>query len=167
MFNSFGVEVVQMEYKDVNTGLRNGTIHGVESALDLLFSTHVEREQKYLSLCYHLYTPAFLVAGSAKCGSLPAETARAVAGIAHEMEDWTLAKGAELDSEIVRRIEAEGLAVNECDRLAFTMQSLPIYRDYAASNPQARALIKLLFAADDLGLSRVQHVDSLVGPAAH
>ena len=157
MFHSMGVEAVKVEYKDIVPGLKAGTIHGVETALDLLYSTHVEKEQKYLSLSYHLYTPAFLVAGRAKFASLPPEAARAIWRVAREMEDWTLAKGAELDGELINRLGVEGLAVNECDRLAFTIRSLPIYQEYAASSPKAKAMIKLIFSADLAPLKSVGH----------
>ncbi|MGO9545496.1 MAG: TRAP transporter substrate-binding protein [Rhodomicrobium sp.] len=148
MFKAYGVQPVPMEFKDVYAGIQAGKIHGLETPLDLIYGAHIERVQKYLSLSYHLYSPAFFVAGRANFAKLPPDAANAIERIALDMQDWVLAKGAELDTELVERFRAAGLAVNECDRLAFTMQSLPIYREYASSSPAAKAMVKLIFQSD-------------------
>jgi TRAP-type transport system periplasmic protein len=148
MFKAFGVDPVPMEFKDVYPGIESGALDGLETPLDLIYGAHIERVQKYLSLCYHLYSPAFFVTGRAKYAQLPEDVTRVIERIALDMQDWVLAKGAELDTSLVQRFREAGLAVNDCDRLAFTIQSLAIYREYASSSPTAKAMIKLIFQSD-------------------
>ncbi|MGO8954723.1 MAG: TRAP transporter substrate-binding protein [Rhodomicrobium sp.] len=148
MFKAYGVDPVPMEFKDVYAGIEAGKIQGLETPLDLIYGAHIEKVQKYLSMSYHLYSPAFFVAGRAKFAQLPPNAADVILRVAREMQDWVLAKGEELDAELVGRFRAAGLAVNECDRLAFTIQSLPIYKEFAWSSPAAKAMIKLVFESD-------------------
>jgi tripartite ATP-independent transporter DctP family solute receptor len=148
MFKAYGVDAVPMEFKDVYAGIQRGEVNGLETPLDLIYGAGLQKVQKYLSLSYHLYSPAFLVTGRAKYAKLPPQTAKTIERIALEMQDWTLKKGAELDTELVERFRSAGLAVNECDRLAFTIQSLPIYREYASLSPVSKSMIKLIFESD-------------------
>ena len=124
-----------------------GKIHGLETPLDLIYGARLDKVQKYLTLSYHIYSPGFFVAGRAKYAQLPANVTRVIERVALEMQDWALAKGAELDAGLVDRFRPL-IAINECDRLAFTIQSLPIYSEYASSSPKAKALIKLIFESD-------------------
>jgi len=148
MFKAYGVNPFPMEFKDVYSGIESGAIDGLETPLDLIYGAHIERVQKFVSLCHHLYSPAFLVTGRSKYAQLPPDVTPVIERIALEMQNWVLAKGAELDAALVQRFRAAGLAVNECDRLAFTIQSLPIYREYASSSPVAKATIRLVFESD-------------------
>jgi len=147
MFKAFGVDPIPMEFKDVYAGIESGKIHGLETPLDLIYGAHLEKVQKYLTLSYHIYSPGFFVAGRAKYAQLPENVRLVIERIALEMQDWALAKGAELDAALVDRFRPL-IAVNECDRLAFTIQSLPIYKEYASRSPATKAVLKLVFESD-------------------
>jgi tripartite ATP-independent transporter DctP family solute receptor len=147
MFKAYGVEPVTMEFKDVYAGIEAGKIHGLETPLDLIYGAHLQDVQKYLTLSYHVYSAGFFVAGQAKYAQLPENVRQVIERIALDMQDWALAKGAELDAEFEARFRSL-LAVNECDRLAFTIQSLPIYQEYAKRGPMAKAVLKLVFESD-------------------
>lgn len=147
MFEAFGVQPITMEFRDVYAGIKAGKIHGLETPLDLIYGAHLQDVQKYLTLSYHVYSAGFFVAGQSKYAQLPDSVTQIIERIALEMQDWALAKGAELDAEFENRFRSV-LAVNECDRLAFTIHSLPIYSEYASRSPAAKAVLKLVFEAD-------------------
>jgi tripartite ATP-independent transporter DctP family solute receptor len=146
MFQAYGVEPVPMEFKDVYPSIEAGRIDGLETPLDLIYGAHIERIQKYLTLSYHLYSPAFLVMGRDKYMELPTSVRAIIDKVAAGMQDWVLQKGEKMESELIESMRPTH-AINEADRLAFTIQSLPIYREYA-NTPVQRALIKLIFDAD-------------------
>jgi TRAP-type transport system periplasmic protein len=151
MFSTFGVEPIPMEFKDVRAGILAGTIDGLETPLDLMYAAHLEQVQKYLTLSYHVYSAAFLVMGRDRYYQLPVSVRAILDKVASDMQDWVLQKGEELDTEYVGKLKPF-LAVNELDRLAFTLECLPIYRDYAQEAGQ-RALLKLIFEADASAIS--------------
>jgi TRAP-type transport system periplasmic protein len=146
MFQAYGVEPVVMEFKDVYAGIEAGQIDGLETPLDLIYGAHLERAQRYLTISHHIYSPGFLVMGREKYLSLPISVRAVLDKAAAEMQDWILDRGQQLDAELVGKLKPV-LAVNEADRLAFTIQSLPIYSEYSKT-PVQRALVKLIFEAD-------------------
>jgi tripartite ATP-independent transporter DctP family solute receptor len=154
MFRSFGGEPIPMEFKDVRAGIVLGTIDGLEAPLDLIYAAHLEQIQRYLTLSYHVYSAAFLVIGRNRYDELPVSVRAILEKVANDMQDWVLQKGDELDAEYLVKLKPF-VAVNELDRLAFTLQSLPIYRDFARE-PAQRALLKLIFEADTSALSAAQ-----------
>ncbi|HZV21021.1 MAG TPA: TRAP transporter substrate-binding protein [Hyphomicrobiales bacterium] len=151
MFEAYGVEPVPMEFKDVYSGIEAGKIDGLETPLDLIYSAHIERVQKFLTLSYHLYSPAFVVMGQERYNQLPISVRAILDRVAVDMQDWVLDQGERLDSQLVEKMKAASLSVNESDRLAFTIQSLAIYREYT-KEPVARSLVKLIFESDRAAL---------------
>ncbi|MFZ1109591.1 MAG: TRAP transporter substrate-binding protein [Rhodomicrobium sp.] len=146
MFKAYGVEPIPMEFKDVIPGIEAGRIDGLETPLDLIYGAHIERVQKYLTLSYHVYSAGFLVMGRDRYQQLPISVRAVIEKVAVEMQDWVLQTGDELDAEFVDKLKPF-VAVNEADRLAFTIQSVPIYSDYTKLAVH-RALVKLIFEAD-------------------
>lgn len=146
MFRAYGVEPVPAEFKDVVPGIQAGKIDGLETPLDLIYGAHVERAQKYLTLSRHLYTPGFLVAGRESFQKLPVAVRAVLEKVGMDMQDWVLQKGEELEADLIGKMKPF-LAVNEVDRLAFTIQSLPIYSEYTKV-PVHKAVVKLIFDAD-------------------
>ncbi len=146
MFQAYGVEPIPLEFKDVYAGIETGKIDGLETPLDLICGAHIERVQKYLTLSHHIYSPGFLVMGRDKYLALPISVRAILDKAAVEMQDWVLDQGERIDSELVEQMKPH-LSVNEADRLAFTIQSLPIYSEYTKT-PLQRALVKLIFEAD-------------------
>ncbi len=146
MFQAYGVEPIPMEFKDVYAGIEAGKIDGLETPIDLIYGAHIERVQKYLTLSAHIYSAAFLVMGQERYRQLPISVRAIIEKVALDMQDWILQKGEELDAGYVDKMRPF-VAVNEADRLAFTIQSMPIYREYT-QQPAQRALVKLIFEAD-------------------
>jgi TRAP-type C4-dicarboxylate transport system substrate-binding protein len=146
MFRAYGVEPVPAEFKDVIPGIEAGRIDGLETPLDLIYGAHIERAQKYLTLSRHIYSPGFLVMGRERFQKLPVSVRAVLERAATDMQDRVLRKGEELDAEYLGKLKPF-LAVNEVDRLSFTIQSLPIYAEYTKV-PVHKALVRLIFEAD-------------------
>jgi TRAP-type C4-dicarboxylate transport system substrate-binding protein len=100
--------------------------------------------QKYLSLSYHSYNPVYLVGNEKKIAALPADVQAALKKAGAEMQEWSMAKGEQLDlqfqSELSRTME-----VNQVDTLSFLRASIPAYKQFSAEVPQGKDLIRLLY----------------------
>jgi TRAP-type transport system periplasmic protein len=146
MFRAYGAEPVPLDFKDILPGIEAGKIDGLEAPLDLIYSAHLERAQKYLTLSRHIYSPSFLVMGQERFQKLPVSVRAILEKAAMEMQDWVLRKGEELDAEFLGKLQPF-LEVNEVDRLSFTIQSMPIYAEYT-NVPVNKSLVRLLFESD-------------------
>jgi tripartite ATP-independent transporter DctP family solute receptor len=144
MFKAYGVEPLPVEFKDVYAGIQRGELDGIESTLDLIYGENIHKVQQYLTLSYHLYTPGFLIMPKERYQALPTSARAILTKVGLEMQDWVLDRGEKIEAEIVQKM---GLKTNEADRLAFTLQSLTIYKEYAQV-PAQKALIKLIFESD-------------------
>jgi TRAP-type transport system periplasmic protein len=147
MLQSYGVEVTRAEIKDIYASLQSGTLDGLEMPLPVLCSLNIHKEQKYLSLTHHLYSPAFLVVDEAQFQRQPAEVREALIGQSRAMQDWVLERGQELDEKWLKQVKTT-MVVNEAERVNFTLQALPIYRMFIAEVPKGKAMIKLIYEAD-------------------
>ena len=78
--------------------------------------------QKYLSLTGHVYTPAYVTAG-ASWSRLPPDVQKILADTAKEMQPVVLKLAAKLDGELIGKMKASGIQVNEADKPAFIAAS--------------------------------------------
>lgn len=61
--------------------------------------------------------------------------------IAAEVQDWSFAEGEKADTELLEKVIAAGVEVNEADKQAFIAASAPIYTLFAERVPGAADLI--------------------------
>jgi tripartite ATP-independent transporter DctP family solute receptor len=124
--------------------LKAGMFDGQENAFSQIRSFKLDTVQKYLSLTYHNYVPAWLVANEAKIAALPADVQAAIRKAGADLQDWSMNKGEQLDIE-ARWELSRTMSVNEIDTYSFLSASLPAHRQFAADVPQGRDLIRLLY----------------------
>jgi TRAP-type transport system periplasmic protein len=152
MLESYGVLVTPMETPEVYPALRSGRLDGIEFPLPVLCSHDIHKVQKYLSLTSHLYTPAFLVIDELQWQKLPETIRKPLLRHAEAIQDWVLARGEQLDASWLAQVRGN-VAVNEGDRLAFTLGALPIYREFTSNVPGGKAMIRLVFETDPAPLA--------------
>jgi TRAP-type C4-dicarboxylate transport system substrate-binding protein len=64
-----------------------------------------------------------------------------VTEVAADVQAWSFAEGEKADSELLDRVIAAGVAVNEADKAAFVAASAPIYTMFSERVPGAADLI--------------------------
>jgi hypothetical protein len=84
-------------------------------------------------------------AGASWAG-LDADVQRIVTETAQEMQEVALELGARLDGELLAKLQAAGMQVNEVDKDAFIAASDLIYREFAAQVPGGGPLIEKALA---------------------
>jgi TRAP-type C4-dicarboxylate transport system substrate-binding protein len=61
--------------------------------------------------------------------------------VAKEMQDVALKMGADFDEDLLQKLKAGGIEVNEVDKDAFIKASDPVYKEFSAQVPEGKALI--------------------------
>ncbi|MCB1995241.1 MAG: TRAP transporter substrate-binding protein [Burkholderiaceae bacterium] len=141
MFQAYGANPSPMALSEVFVALQTGVMDGQENPLTQIYSSKFQEVQKYLSMTGHVYTPAYLVSGSRRFGGLPADVQAALAAAAKETQAYVYAQAAKLDDELLAKIKAAGVQVNEADKDAFIAASKAVYEEYAKEVPAGGALV--------------------------
>jgi TRAP-type C4-dicarboxylate transport system substrate-binding protein len=96
--------------------------------------------QKYLSMTGHVYTPAYVTAG-ASWSKLPADVRKILEDTAKEMQPVVYKMAADLDNELLGKLKAAGMQVNEADKDAFIKASAKVYEEFSKEVPEGKPLV--------------------------
>lgn len=141
MFQEYGANPSPMSFKEVFTALQTGVMDGQENPFTQIHSAKFQEVQKFISLSGHVYTPAYLTAGSKKWATLPADVRKILEDTAKETQAFVYETAAKGDRELLDKITAAGTKANEVDKKAFVAASKDIYKDFGTEVKGAQALI--------------------------
>jgi tripartite ATP-independent transporter DctP family solute receptor len=141
MFQEYGANPSPMSFKEVFTALQTGVMDGQENPFTQIYSAKFQEVQKFISLSGHVYTPAYLTAGSKKWATLPADVRKILEDTAKETQAFVYETAAKGDRELLEKITAAGTKANEVDKKAFVEASREIYKDFGTEVKGAQALI--------------------------
>jgi tripartite ATP-independent transporter DctP family solute receptor len=141
MFQAYGANPTPLAFSEVFTALQTGVIDGQENPFAQIWSAKFQEVQDYLSLTGHVYTPAYITAGKQKFESLPAEVQQVLEETAKENQDFVYETAAELDEDLLAKLEEGGIQVNEADKDAFIAASQPIYEEFSSEVEIGKELI--------------------------
>ena len=131
MFQVYGANPSPMKFSEVFTALQTGVMDGEENPFTQIYSAKFQEVQKYLSLTGHVYTPAYLVVGSKKWATLPADVRKILEDTAKETQDYVYKTAAQDDKDLLEKLKAAGMQVNEVDKDAFIKASKPVYDEFS------------------------------------
>ena len=97
--------------------------------------------QKYLSLSGHVYTPAYLTVGTKKWEALPADVRKVLEETAKETQAFVYQTAAKEENDLLGKLKAAGMQVNDVDKNAFVAASKPIYEEFGKEVAGAKELI--------------------------
>jgi tripartite ATP-independent transporter DctP family solute receptor len=140
MFQAYGATPSPMALSEVFVALQTGVMDGQENPFAQIYPSRFQEVQKYLSLTGHVYTPAYLTAGRS-WQNLPPDVRKALEETAIEMEPVALEIAARLDAELLEKLKAAGMQVNEADKAAFIAASKSVYDEFAKQVNGGQALI--------------------------
>jgi tripartite ATP-independent transporter DctP family solute receptor len=141
MFQAYGANPSPMKFSEVFTALQTGVMDGQENPFSQIVSAKFQEVQKYLSLTGHVYTPAYLTTGSKKWASLPADVRKTLEGVAKDMQKYVYATAEKDETELLAKIKAAGVTVNEADKQAFVAASRNIYQEFSKEVKGSKELI--------------------------
>jgi TRAP-type C4-dicarboxylate transport system substrate-binding protein len=141
MFQAYGASPSAMGLSEVFVALQTGVMDGEENPFTQIYSAKLQEVQKYLSLSGHVYTPAYLLVGKTKYEQLPADVRKVLEDTAKETQAFVYQTAAQQEGELLGKLKAAGMQVNEVDKNAFIQASKPIYEEFAREVPTAKPLI--------------------------
>lgn len=130
MFKSYGANPSPMALSEVFVALQTGVMDGQENPLIQIYSQKFQEVQKYLSLSGHVYTPAYVTVGAKKWAKLPADVREILEQTAKETQPFVYETAQKFDDDLVNKIKAAGVKVNEVDKDKFIAASKPIYEEF-------------------------------------
>lgn len=131
MFSEWGSNPTPMSFSEVFVALQTGTMDGQENPLTNIVGANFQEVQKYLSLTDHVYSPSYLTTGATTWKALPDAVRSTVVDVAASVQDWALAEGEKADDELLEKVRAAGVEINQADKAAFIEASRPIYDAFA------------------------------------
>jgi len=141
MFQAYGANPSPMALSEVFVALQTGVMDGQENPLTQIYSSKFQEVQKFMSMTGHVYTPAYLTAGARKFASLPADVRAILEKTASDVQPYVYKTAAELDGELVSKIQSAGTKVNEADKNAFIAASKAVYAEFDKEVPGGAALV--------------------------
>jgi tripartite ATP-independent transporter DctP family solute receptor len=141
MFQAYGANPSPMKFSEVFTALQTGVMDGQENPFAQIASAKFYEVQKYLSLTGHVYTPSYLVVGTKKWPSYPAGVRKILEDTAKETQAYVYEKAAKDDEDLLVKMKAAGIQINNANKDAFIAASKPVYEEFAKEVPGAKAVI--------------------------
>ncbi|WP_436643046.1 TRAP transporter substrate-binding protein [Microbaculum sp. FT89] len=141
MFQAYGANPTPMAFSEVFTALQTGVIDGQENPLAQIWSAKFPEVQKYLSMTGHVYTPGYITTSQQQYDGWSDEVKAVVDECAVGTQAFVYETAAQLDKDLVGKIQEMGTEVNEADKQAFIDASKPIYEEFATSVEGGQDLI--------------------------
>jgi tripartite ATP-independent transporter DctP family solute receptor len=141
MFQAYGANPSPMKFSEVFTALQTGVMDGQENPFSQIVSAKFQEVQKFLSLTGHVYTPAYITAGSKKWATLPADVRKVLESTAKDMQKYVYTVAAKDENELIGTIKAAGVKVNEADKAAFVAASKAVYEEFSKEVKGGQELI--------------------------
>jgi tripartite ATP-independent transporter DctP family solute receptor len=141
MFQSYGANPTPMALSEVFTALQTGVIDGQENPFAQIYSSKFQEVQKYLSLTGHVYTPAYITVGIEKWNSLPPDVRQILEETARDTQAYVYETAAAMETDLLGKLKASGMEVNEADKAAFIAASKGIYDEFATTVPGGKEMV--------------------------
>jgi TRAP-type transport system periplasmic protein len=131
MFQAYGANPSPMKFSEVFTALQTGVMDGQENPFTQIYSAKFQEVQKFLSLTGHVYTPAYVVVGTKKWESMPADVRKILEECAKETQAFVYKTAERDENELLGRLRSAGMQVNTPNKDAFIKASRPVYDEFA------------------------------------
>lgn len=141
MFQAYGASPSAMGLSEVFVALQTGVMDGQENPFPQIYAMKFQEVQKYLSLTDHVYTPAYVVTSTKKWPTLPADVREILEQTARETQAYVYETATRMDTELLAKLKAAGMQVNQANREAFVKASAPIYEEFAREVPGGKAMV--------------------------
>lgn len=141
MFKLYGANPTPMAFSEVFTALQTGVIDGQENPYAQIWSAKFQEVQKYLSITGHVYTPAYVLVSKSNFAKLPDDVQAALRKCGTESQDFVYKEAARLEEDLLGKLKAGGIEVNEADKDAFIAASKPIYEEFASTVKGGQELV--------------------------
>jgi TRAP-type transport system periplasmic protein len=130
IMNAMGANATPMQYGEVATALRQGTIDGLDFQLGSSATEKMYEVNKYMSLTGHVFTGVIYLASQKRYNALPADLQKvlaeaAVAGANTETELFN-----KFEQDARKILEEHGMKVIDVDKAPFRARTESVYKTF-------------------------------------
>ena len=130
-FKSLGVNATPMNFGEVYTGLRQGTIDALDLPIYVVHSAKFYEVAKFMALTEHMLTPVVLMMSNAKFKSLSADLQQAVAKSAQEVTAWQRQYADDTNRDLLTKLRDLKMEIVPVpDKRAFQDKMQAVYREF-------------------------------------
>ena len=140
MFQTYGANPSPMKFSELFTALQTGVMDGQENPFTQIYSAKLQEVQKFLSLSGHVYTPAYVITGRS-WNNLPADVRKILEDTAKETQAFVYETAVKDEDDLLNKLKAAGMQVNEVDKDAFIAASKSIYEEFGKEVAGAKEAI--------------------------
>lgn len=130
-FTALGSSPAPLAFGELYSALQQGVFDAQENPLSIIYSSSFSEVQDYVSLTGHVWAPACLTISSFTWNQLSEEDQAAVQKSADEWRDKQRVMTQKDDAELVAKLEAAGMQVNEVDTAPFNAKVQSVWAEYA------------------------------------
>jgi len=141
MFQAYSANPSPMKFSEVFTALQTGVMDGQENPFTQIYSAKFQEVQKFLSLTGHVYTPAYVTVGAKKWATLAPDVRKVLEDTARETQAFVYQLAAKEDNDLLQKLRAAGMQVNEVDKNAFVQASKAVYEEFGKEVKGSKELI--------------------------
>jgi TRAP-type transport system periplasmic protein len=130
-FRSLGVNATPMNFGEVYTGLRQGTLDSLDLPIYVVHSAKFYEVAKYMTLTEHMLTPVVLMMSNAKFKSLPPDLQQIVVKTAQEVTPRQRKLSEDTNADLLNKLRALKMEiVPVADKRPFQEKMQPIYKEF-------------------------------------
>lgn len=142
-FTALGASPAPLSFGELYSALQQGVFDAQENPLSIIYSSSFNEVQDYVSLTGHVWAPACLTISTFTWNQLSEDDQAAVQKSADEWRDKQREMTQQDDAELIAKLEAAGMNVNEVDTAPFNAQIQDVWAEYSdVFGPELMGLVE-------------------------
>ncbi len=130
-FKSLGVNATPLNWGEVYTGLRQGTIDSLDLPVYVIYSAKIYEVAKYMAMTEHMLTPVVLMMSNAKFKSLPADLQQVALKTGQEIAPVQRQLAFEMNEDFLKKLREQKMEIVPVpDKRAFKERMQAVYREF-------------------------------------
>src|SRR5262245_58278787 len=130
-FKSLGVNATPLNWGEVYTGLRQGTIDSLDLPVYVIYSAKIYEVAKYMATTEHMLTPVVLMMSNARFKSLPPDLQQIVLKTAQEVTPGQRQLALETNQDYLNKLREQKMEiVPVADKRPFQQRMEVVYREF-------------------------------------
>ncbi|MGC3873677.1 DctP family TRAP transporter solute-binding subunit [Halomonas sp. GXIMD04776] len=129
-FNALGASPAPLSFGELYSALQQGVFDAQENPLSIIYASSFYEVQDYVSLTGHVWAPACLTVSSSTWNRLSEDDQAKVQELANTWRDKQREMTQQDDQNMIEKLEAEGMQVNEVDTAPFNEKVQSVWEEY-------------------------------------
>jgi tripartite ATP-independent transporter DctP family solute receptor len=130
-FRALGVNATPLNWGEVYTGLRQGTIDSLDLPVYVIYTAKIYEVAKFLAETEHMYTPVVLMMSQARFRALPGDLQQVVVRTAREVAPRQRRMALDMNRDFLVKLKEQGMTIVPVpDKRAFQERMQAVYREF-------------------------------------